>query len=597
MNFNAKHFTLGVILYGCLMFFSEVKAQQVSSVKDFTLLKKTVEYLSSEGLAGRRAGEKGDSLAAYFIRDQFANAGLELLFDSGIQTFTLVVSVETGAGNYLKLNDINYSISTDFLPYSFSANKSISAGVVFSGYGFDINLDTLKWNDYDNVDVEGKWVLLLKGDPEIDKNESVFAGYAEERSKVLTAQDKGAAGVLFVAGPKFSEKDELQGLFYDKNSSTYSIPVMQITRKVANQILSTSGKTIEELEGTLNSTRKIQSFNTGITIEGKADVIQKTATSRNIAGVLKGTDPALQNEYVLIGAHYDHLGMGGPGSGSRALDTIAIHAGADDNASGVAAVIELAKRAGLEKDLRRSVLFVGFGAEEMGLIGSTYFTANSPVDITKVVAMVNFDMVGRLDTISRSLSIGGSKTSEENEEILNRMNNSFSLNLSPEGSGPSDHAAFYMQNIPVFFVSTGAHSDYHTPGDVLSKINFSGMYEITDYIWKVVGEISNRDELLTFTESGSKTRRSRGGRMKVTLGVMPDFAGQEKSGLRIDAVTKGKPASLGGMIKGDIITAINGNQVGNIYDYMNRLNTFEEGQTISIDIIREGKPMVLIVQL
>lgn len=597
MNINAKQFFFLPLFLGCLLFFSGITAQQVRPSNEAGTIKQTVEYLSSEELAGRRSGEKGDSLAAYFIRDQFANAGLELLFDRGIQTFTLVVSVETGPDNYLKLSDLIFEKSTDFLPYSFSANKKISAEVVFSGYGFDIQLDTLKWNDYLNVDVNGKWVLLLKGDPEINNNESVFASYGEERSKVLTAQDKGAAGVLFVAGPEFSEKDELQGLFYDKNSSTYSIPVMQITRKTANQILSRSGKTIEDLEKRLNSTRGNQSFSTGVTVEGRADVVQKTAASRNIAGIVEGTDPVLKDEYLVIGAHYDHLGMGGPGSGSRALDTVAIHPGADDNASGVAAVIELARRAAQGNKLRRSILFVGFGAEEMGLIGSTYFTANAPIDLGKVAAMINFDMVGRLDTLTRALSIGGTRTSAQNEEILQRLNDQFTLNLSPEGSGPSDHAAFYMQNIPVFFISTGAHSDYHTPGDVLSKINFSGISEIADYMWSVSQDVANRDDLLTFTESGSKTRRSRGGRLKVTLGVMPDFAGQEKSGLRIDAVTKGKPASLGGMLKGDIITAINGNPVGNIYDYMNRLNTFEEGQTISIDILREGKPLVLIVQL
>jgi Zn-dependent M28 family amino/carboxypeptidase len=316
-----------------------------------------------------------------------------------------------------------------------------------------------------------------------------------------------------------------------------------------------------------------------------------------VAAILPGRDPVLKNEYVVVGAHYDHLGKGGPGSGTRALDTVAIHYGADDNASGVAAMLDVAARAKSEKKNRRSIVFVAFGAEEMGLIGSKQFTGAPPVDLSKATAMFNFDMVGRLDTASRALSIGGTQTSAESEEMLTRLNTGFRLAFSGEGIGPSDHAPFYLRNIPVFFFSTGAHPDYHTPGDVAQKINFSGIQQITDYSWSMVREIANRENRLTFKEAGSKIQRSRGGRFKVTLGVMPDYAGLEKNGMRVDAVTPGKPAEKAGMQKGDIVTAIDGKSVGNIYDYMNRLKTLTEGQTISVDVLRNGKSVVLIVQL
>jgi aminopeptidase YwaD len=249
-----------------------------------------------------------------------------------------------------------------------------------------------------------------------------------------------------------------------------------------------------------------------------------------------------------------------------------------------------------EKNNRRSIVFVAFGAEEMGLIGSKTFTGTPPFDLKKTVAMLNFDMVGRLDT-SNDLSIGGTKTALESEELLNRNNHQFKLAFSGEGVGPSDHASFYLQNIPVFFISTGAHTDYHTPGDIAEKINFTGIRDITNYTFPLIREIANRDQPLTFQEAGSKIQRSRGGRYKVTLGIMPDYAGMEKRGMRIDAVTKGKPAEKAGMLKGDIITAIDGKTVGNIYDYMNRLQTLKEGQMISIDVLRNGNPLVLIVQL
>ena len=560
-------------------------------------IKKDVYYLASDKLEGRKAGEKGDLLAAQYIRERLKKSKLQLSGDKGFQSFDLVTSVELGDSNRLTVDGVRYEVNKDFLPYSFSSNSSFSGEVVFAGYGFDIQMDSLKWNDYNNLDTEGKWVILLKGDPEIDKSDSKFAPYSEERSKVLTATDHKAGGVLFVGGPVFTQNDQLQGLFFDKNSSSYSIPVLQITRKVADALLLSSGYTIAKLEEKLNNSRIPGSFPVGGKIAGRADIVPHKVVSHNIIGILPGNDPVLKNEFVVIGGHYDHLGYGGPGSGSRAADTVAIHYGADDNASGVATVMHLADRFSKERNNRRSLVFVAFGAEEMGLIGSKTFIDKSPVDLKKVVAMFNFDMVGRLDDKTKSLSIGGTLTSKESENLLSGFNPGFNLTFSGEGVGPSDHASFYMQNIPVFFYSTGAHPDYHTPGDTPEKINYDGVSRISDYAAKVILEVANRDKNLTFQEAGSKSMRSRGGRFKVTLGIIPDYAGMEKRGMKVDGVSKGKPAEKAGILKGDIITAIDGKTVGNIYDYMNRLKTFEVGQTISVDLIRNDQHIVLIVQL
>ncbi|NOR74140.1 MAG: M20/M25/M40 family metallo-hydrolase, partial [Draconibacterium sp.] len=313
--------------------------------------------------------------------------------------------------------------------------------------------------------------------------------------------------------------------------------------------------------------------------------------------VVRGTDENLKTQYVVVGGHYDHLGMGGPGSGSRAVDTIAVHNGADDNASGIAAIIELAEKVAAEKNNKRSIIFVAFGAEEMGLVGSKAFTAKPPVETEDMVAMFNLDMVGRFDSTSNGLSIGGTKTSTEAEGILNEFNTDFKLAMSPEGIGPSDHASFYLQDIPVFFISTGAHADYHTPIDDVEFINFEGAKKVTEYTYALLNEVVNRDSVLTFQEAGPKFQRSRGGTLKITFGIMPDFAGMESRGLRIDAVTKGKPAQKGGMKKGDIITAIDGKKVGGIHDYMSRLKSLEAGQTVLVDIIRGDNNTVLIIQL
>ncbi len=564
------------------------------TVEDITA---NIEYLASDSLKGRKPGEEGGLLAAQFIRDKFENAGLELMYDNGFQKFGLLTSAELGEGNLFGFEGNSFEAEKDFLPYAFSANTSVEASVVFAGFGLQVDKDTLQWNDFDGIDVTGKWIIALQGDPDLDNAQSPFLEFSSERAKALIASDNNAAGLILVAGTKFSAKDELSSLFFDKNSSRYSFPVLQVTREVANEILTNSGETVGSLEAKILENNKSVNLQVDTKVAVTINVLQKETETQNVVAMVSGTDEKLKNEYVVVGGHYDHLGMGGPGSGSRAVDTIAIHNGADDNASGVAAVIELAEKIATEKTNKRSIIFMAFGAEEMGLVGSKAFTAKPPVETENIVAMFNFDMVGRLDSASNGLSIGGTKTSKETEEILNRLNTGFELAMSPEGIGPSDHASFYLQNIPVFFVSTGAHSDYHTPFDDAEFINFDGVKKVTDYSYAVLDEVVNRDSVLTFQEAGSKFQRSRGGSLKITFGIMPDFAGLENRGLRIDAVTKGKPAEKAGMKKGDIITAVDGKKVGSIHDYMSRLQSLEIGQTVLVDIIRGEKNTVLIIQL
>lgn len=205
-------------------------------------IKENVEYLASDSLKGRKSGEMGGLLAANFIRKKFSNAGLELKYETGFQPFTLVTNAELGAGNSLTLNENTYEAEKDFLPYAFSANTSVQAEVVFAGYGIEMKKDSIEWNDFKNVDVKGKWILALQGDPDLENAESPFLEFSTERVKALVASDKEAAGLMLVAGPKFNENDELSSLFFDKNSSRYSIPVLQITREVANLILADQQK-------------------------------------------------------------------------------------------------------------------------------------------------------------------------------------------------------------------------------------------------------------------------------------------------------------------------------------------------------------------
>ena len=560
-------------------------------------LKANIEYLASDSLKGRKPGKEGGLLAAKFIREKFENAGLELMFDNGFQKFKLITSAEIGEGNSMTVNGKSFEVENDFLPYAFSSNTKAEATVVFAGYGLQINIEKAKWDDYKGVDVAGKWVLVLQGDPDMENAESPFVQFSTERAKALNASDNKAAGLILVAGPTFSKTDNLPKLFFDKDTRRYSFPIIQVTREVANEMLAETGETITSLESKMLDKKAPVSLNANSKVTVKVQVDLKEIETQNVVAMVSGNDATLKDQYVVVGAHYDHLGMGGPGSGSRAVDTIAVHNGADDNASGTASVIEMAEKLASEKSNKRSVIFVAFGAEEMGLLGSKAFAANPPVAIEKIVTMFNLDMVGRLDSASNALSVGGTKTAKETEDILNKLNPGFSLSLSGEGVGPSDHASFYLQDIPVIYLNTGAHSDYHTLIDDVEFINFEGVKKVNDYCYTLLTEIATRDSVLTFQEAGPKFKRSKGGRYKVTLGIMPDFAGMEKRGLRIDAVTKGKPAYNGGMKKGDIITAIEGKKVGGIHDYMSRLQTLEAGKIITVDIIRNDEHTVLLIQL
>jgi hypothetical protein len=277
-------------------------------------------------------------------------------------------------------------------------------------------------------------------------------------------------------------------------------------------------------------------------------------------------------------------------------DTVAVHFGADDNASGVAAVIELAQKFSKEKSNKRPILFVAFTAEEFGLIGSKAFVAEPPFSLKKATAMFNFDMIGRLDS-AKDLTIGGVGTALETQSIIDSLVRGFNVKISKEGYGPSDHASFYGENIPVIYFTSGVHDQYHTPKDTYDRINVEGERLIIENAFLLIREVANRGKKLTYQESGPKIGNSGRTDLKVTLGIIPDFAGSEKEGMRIDGVTPGKPAAKAGLLKGDIIIAIDGKKVGSIYDYMARMKAYSPGQIISVDIMRGTDKKVYLVTL
>ena len=561
-------------------------------------LKMHVSYLTSDKLKGRLTGSEGDSLAAEYIRSELKASGLDPLYHKGFQRFRITDKIINGPNNLLTVKSTSLKLNTDFAPLAFSQNSSFSGEVVFAGYGFEINEDSLKWNDYKGIDIKGKVVMILRFDPEIEKLKSPFIRYSRDRDKVLQAKDLGAAAVLLVSGKTFDPEDKFEAL--TKGEQSVGIPAFRISRKIANEILEEKKLTIVNIEKSLNDLRKPFSFNTGIEVSGNSDVVETTVATRNVVMIIPGNDKLLKKQYVVIGAHFDHLGMGGVGSGSRVPDTLGVHHGADDNASGVAMAMELAQKfAATPKSHKRSIVVVAFSGEEEGLLGSKQFVNKPEIDLTKVNAMVNLDMVGRMNENSM-VQIGGVGTADTLKKMIYAYSDTtiLKLSLSEEGYGPSDHASFYGKNIPVLFLTTGAHLDYHTPADTWDKINYAGMVKISDMAYKIISGLANMDTRLNFKEAGPKEMASRGSRKKgITLGIMPDFAGNVKNGLRADLVTPGKPASLGGMKKGDVITSINGKPVNNIQDYMFRLNQLHPGDSIAVEVLRGSQKIVLIIQL
>lgn len=562
-------------------------------------LQDEIRYLSSDSLKGRLTGSVGDSLAANFIRQKFEAYGLIPLSGDGFQRFKVTDKVVTGKDNSVMLNGRSFRAGEDFAPASFSENGSLASDVVFTGYGFNINNDSLKWNDYNNLNVKGKWVLLLRGDPEPDNTRSKYATYSNDRDKALLAKDMGAAGVLLVSGSLFDKDDNFEPLA--KGEFSVGIPAIRIKRSLADLILSKTGTNIKALESKLNTTAKPSSFSTGMKLNGRTDIIQYKVNTRNVTMLLPGEDARLRNQYIIFGAHFDHLGMGGPGSPSRVPDTIAVHHGADDNASGVTMMTELARRfAGTKGSHKRSLIFVAFTGEEEGLLGSRYFTDNPGIDLSKSDVMFNMDMVGCLNS-AKELQVSGVGTAEDLKEKAAALGDTNLLKLTfiEEGSGPSDHSSFYARNIPVLFFTTGADAEnYHKPSDTWDKINYNGMIVVSDYIFKLASALACDTAKLHFTESGPKSEVSRAYRRRgVTLGIMPDFAGVVKNGLRADLVNPGQPAAIAGMKKGDVIISIEGKPVNNIQDYMYRMSQVKRGEKISVEVMRNNQKLLLIIQL
>jgi len=548
-------------------------------------LQKHVKYLASDELEGRYPASKGGLLAAEYIKNQFKKNNLTLIEQQGFQYFDIISSVSLGNKNNLAFEKIKYEVNVDYIPLSFGKNTSLSSEIFFAGYGFIIDTDSLLWNDYKDKEIKNKWVMILRGSPEGDNPHGSFSEHLSLRKKVLNAKDNAAAGVIFVSGENFDSDESLISLSYDQSQQDLGIPIIHIKRDLANQILKLNNTSIQILESEIDE--NFESFNINKKLTATTDIIFNKKRTQNVIGYIEGSDTKLKDEYIIIGAHYDHLGYGGHKSGSRRPHIHEVHNGADDNASGVSIIIELAKS--MQKiDNKRSILFVAFGAEEMGLIGSKYFINSNLISNDKIQIMINLDMVGKIKP-EKILNVSGTKTGLNLEKYLmdSFKKSQLDYTFDPKGFGPSDHSSFYVNNVPVLSLFTGGHTDYHTPFDDYDKLNYFGMNLIEKLLFDLVLKFDNVPKIV-FKEAGPKNQDKMPSRFKVTLGIMPDYVYNKTKGLRVDAVIPDKPAYIGGIKDGDIIIKIGEKSVSDIYEYMHRLSEFNKGDKVKVIVIREN---------
>lgn len=558
-------------------------------------IKEHITYLASDELEGRMTGTEALYKAADYLRDEFERYGLKPLFDgSYFQEFPFTEKLEIADNNKVELHtDIGNSIETyelllkqDYTPLAFTDNKTIKGDLVFAGYGITAN--DLNYDDYDGIDVKDKIVVVFRNHPDVKNPHSKFEQYSSLRYKATNARDKGAAGIIFI-NTNDKPSDPLIELRYDNAGRITDIAAVNLKRSFFEFIKP------DDLQNKIDSTKTPASFIIkGKTVSITTEVNEVKGRSVNVGAYIEPVNDQFPNEYLVIGAHFDHLGWGG--DNSLYMGEPSIHNGADDNASGTTGLLELAEKfASIKDKLKRKIVFIGFSGEELGLLGSSYVVNNFPMPIEQNITMINMDMIGRLND-KNDLIVYGTGTSSNWKSILDTKNE-YDLNLTfnDEGFGPSDHSSFYGKKVPVLFFFTGTHSDYHKPSDDTEKINADGQEKVLRFIYDVAEAIVNSDNKPDYISVERKdTGRMTGTR--VYVGTVPDFAG-DVDGYKLGGVTDGSPAAKAGLLAGDIIIKFGDKKISNLYDFTYALGNYAPGDKVNVVIKRGDKEITVEIEL
>jgi aminopeptidase YwaD len=481
------------------------------------------------------------------------------------------------------------ALGRDFMPLAISTDGSETGDLVFAGYG--ITAPDLHYDDYAGLDVRGKVVLVLTEEPRGRDPSSPFRRpeafhYSERSHKVINAREHGARAIILVAHPRASTDapPPLRGI-----SQPWGILAAAITRAVADSLLAGDGQRLADLADAIDQRLAPRSVPlTRARVQLEVALVRERGTAFNVVGILPGADPRLKDEAVVIGAHYDHLGRGG--EGSLAPDQVGvIHPGADDNASGTTAVMALARGFATAGGAPRTLVFVAFAGEEMGLLGSSHFVRAPTFPLGKTVLMVNLDMVGRLR--DGKLYVAGVDSGEGLRAVVGEATRG--LPLTPELRGdpfsPSDHAAFYTAGVPVLFLFTGAHGDYHRPSDTWEKLNPQGLETVTTFTARVVTAVAGQGAAPVYVKLQATPSSERRGSYGPFFGVLPDFAEPSQAGAKISGVRPGSPAEKAGIRAGDIIIRFAGVDVKTLEDLTFALRGRRPGDRVEVVVVRDGR--------
>lgn len=566
-----------------------------------------VRQLAGPEMKGRGAGSPELERAAQYLAREFQAAGLEPLNGkSFFQPFMLSTGAVLGPANRLevRLGDGRQGLrpAQDFLPFSFSSRSTVSGGVVFAGYG--ITAPEYKYDDYTHLDVKDKIVLVLRHEPQEFDEKSVFLGkdftrHAAFIDKAINARNRGARALLVVndRGAHPTEEDVLVKFGASKGPEDAGLPVVQVKTEVAEAWFKSVGNSLKNIEAQIDKTLDPQSmaFPDTLQVTVQVDIERKLATVNNVAGWLRGPG----EEYIVIGAHYDHLGLGEQDSLAPSLAG-QVHPGADDNASGTAGVLELARLfAARRGSLQRSVVFLAFSGEELGLLGSNYYVSHPLKPLDKAVAMINMDMIGRVR--NGKLYVGGVGTGSNLKPLVEEAakQSAFQLDYSAGGYDASDHTSFAAKQVPVLFFFSGLHGDYHKPSDTWDKIDGPGTARVLDLIFDVAGRLEGAKERPVYvrvTEPKPVTGGSAGGGYGAYFGSIPDF-GQVENGVKFADVREGSPAGKAGLKAGDVLVEFAGKPIKNLYDFTYALRSHKPGDEVEVKVVREGQAVTAKVVL
>jgi len=562
-----------------------------------------IKALTVPAMEGRGAGTKGLTRAQHLLEKRYKSLGLEPAGTNGyLQPFTVITGAQLKGKNELVVTTggqkHELKSKQDFVPFNFSSSGPAHGPLVFAGYG--VTAEEFQYDDYAGIDVKDKIVVVIRYEPSsfaVKAGNQGMTRHSQLVTKAINARNHGAKALILVNGKLGDGEEDLLTRFGSVSGpEDTGIIFAQVKNAVADGWLKAAGKSLADLQDQINASTKPASFELGGNQSASLTVNIKTTrvTVNNVLAYL----PGQTDEYVIIGAHYDHLGRGD--SNSLAPSQIGqIHPGADDNGSGTAGVLELARMlAPLKGQLRRGILFESFAGEELGLLGSAAWVRNPTRPLDKAVAMLNMDMIGRIK--DQKIYIGGVGTGSTLKATVEQAaaNSGFKIEYSPGGYSSSDHTSFVAKKIPVLFFFSGLHSDYHKPSDTWEKINPDSAARLLDVVGSTGEQLADAQERPTFivVAEDKPTGGSGGGGYGPYFGSIPDF-GQVENGVRFSDVKPGSPAAKAGLKAGDILVQFGGKPIKNLYDFTDALRSSKVGDLVEVKVVRDGQPLTVPVKL